>query len=127
MKRILLALFFLSLSAVAFAQSITIDFGDAGDPVTLVPTANQALKIQAITDDYNKSKGCDIVAKTCPNGTTLQTRAGWLKIILTDAVKNWTQQVAERDAKLACENYQKANTATKNQIDTALGGKSPCP
>ena len=119
MKQLIFVLALLALATVADAQSVVINLGTGARTIT--PTAAQVARIGRLRDIENAER----VAQKPPLAAI--TSEQWLENILISAVKSYVQQANELDAKDACVTYRAASAPTKSTVDTALGGKSPCP
>ena len=117
MRFVLIGLFF--VASVVSAGSITIDLGTGSRVVST--TAAQEAALQRLTDDENVQRA----AQKPP--LPAFTREEYLRAVMISAVQSYLQQARERDKTTACTTYASATATVRNQIDTALGGKSPCP
>lgn len=106
-------------AAVVEAQSITIDFG-GGTPETINANAAQLAAIQRLTVAENASRA----AQKPPLPEITAER--FIRNILIDRVQNMINDAKSHNVADACANYAAAAANVRNQIDAALGGKSPC-
>ena len=109
----------LLMAASVEAQSIIIDFG-GGTPETINTTPSQVAAIQRMTAAENAQRAA--LKTPLPSLTAEQ----FIRNILVDRVQNMINDAKSHNVADACAAYAAAAQNVRNQIDAALGGKSPC-
>lgn len=110
----------LSVGFVVISEAATITY-DFGAPLVRTPTAVQVTRLTEFITDLNARRASRVPPE--PDVTIEQ----YLDSVIFPMVVNYIRQMETKEAESACENYKAANASVRNQINTALGGKSPCP
>lgn len=114
---LLLVLLLVVVSPV-IGQTPTLTIAIAGAPLTLTPTADQVVALQAVVDAYNANE-----RQGLPSWTVNQ----WLRQLLQERVQAAVQAHRATGARTACDAFDKLTAAAQDAIKAPLGGRSPCP